>query len=59
MTFYFTAIVTTVTLILNLMMAVEGGYLDIGMIMLAVAHVLIVSMCIGLKIKDRHHDEHK
>lgn len=57
MTFYFTAIVTTVTLILNLMMAVEGGYLDIGMIMLAVVHVLIISMCIGLKIKDRHHDE--
>ena len=58
MAFHFTAIVTTVTLILNLMMAIEGGYLDIGMIMLAVAHVSIISMYIGLQVrKDRHHDE--
>lgn len=53
MQFYYTTITTLVILFLNLSMAVEGGYLDISMVALAILQGLIIGIYIVLFIKSR------
>nr|DAT31559.1 MAG TPA: hypothetical protein [Caudoviricetes sp.] len=53
MQFNYTTIVSLIILIFNLWMAIEGGYLDSKLIILAVLQVLIMVMYIVLFVINR------
>lgn len=50
---HYTTIVAIVVLVFNLWTAIQGGYMDLGLLVLAIIQILLIGLHIGLQIAQK------